>query len=423
MFHEMHDQLGMARGAAGWARRVEEPDQIGEVLAQAWQAMTAGRPRPAYVEIPEDILASEAKEDVACAAPVRPSPPPDALAEATRCLRSAERPLVYAGGGVVSARAGSQLIRLAEALDSPVATTCNGRGAIPDDHPLALGCVRFSREPYGQLWTEADLVLAVGTDLDEFETRRWRLPAPSTLVRIDIDPGQAVRNYTPTVALTGDAAQVLGALADRLPGGRSGQGTRWSSGVKGVRDRLHEQAAGQDGWQLVQAMREALGRDGITTGDAAAVGIWQIRHMLVYEPGTFLFPLGFGTLGFGLPAALGAQAAFPERRVICLCGDGGFLFTAQELATAVQHRLNVVTVVVNDNAFGSIRSLQQRLYGGRVIACDLANPDFVGFAESFGAFGRRVNGVEELPAALFSAFASGKPGVIELPGPIAHPQT
>ena len=422
MFHEMNDQLGMARGAAGWARRVESPDEIAHVLAQAWDAMTAGRPRPAYVEIPENLLASEAAGDVDCAPPARPSPDPAVVAEAARRLERAERPLIYAGGGVDAARAGTHLTRLAETLGSPVAMTCNGRGSIPDDHPLALGCVRFTHRPYRDLWTEADVVLAAGTDLDEFETGRWQLPAPRTLLRVDIDPDQTTRNYSPTVALAGDAGQVLRALADQLPAGRRTGTMPWAAGVAAVRDRVREQVAGQDGRRLVQAMRDALGRGGITTGDAAGVGIWQVLHMPVYEPGTFLFPLGFGTLGFGLPAAIGAQAAFPERRVVCLCGDGGFLFNAQELATAVQHELNVVTIVVNDSGFGSIRSLQRRRYGNRVIAADLVNPDFVRLAESFGAFGRRADGVAELPAALAAAFASGKPGVIELPGPIESPR-
>jgi acetolactate synthase-1/2/3 large subunit len=169
-------------------------------------------------------------------------------------------------------------------------------------------------------------------------------------------------------------------------------------------------------------MASALGRDGITTGDAAGVGLWQLWLQPTYEPHTFLFPLGFGTLGFGLPAALGAQVAHPDRRVICLCGDGGFLFTGQELATAVRHRLNVVTVIVNDNAYGAIRNLQKRLYDGRVIAADLANPDFVRYAEAFGAFGMRTEEIEHLPEALALAFSSGKPALIEVPGPISRPQ-
>jgi acetolactate synthase-1/2/3 large subunit len=151
------------------------------------------------------------------------------------------------------------------------------------------------------------------------------------------------------------------------------------------------------------------------------VGSWQLLHQPVYEPRTFLFPLGFGTLGFGLPAALGAQAAFPERRVICLCGDGGFLFTGQELACAVQHNLNVVTVVVNDHTFGAIRRQQERNYGGRIFAADLVSPDFPCLAGAYGATGLRIETMDELPEALDAAYASGRPALVEVPGPLADP--
>jgi acetolactate synthase-1/2/3 large subunit len=319
------------------------------------------------------------------------------------------------------AGATAALAALAEALGAPVATTCNGKGSLPDDHPLAIGFAVFGPSPLVDLYQRADVVLAVGTDFDEVTTGAWRLPSARGLVQVDIEPAQIGRNYPVDIGLVGDAKAVLWQLVEAVDKPEDSTQKDWAGKVLAVRRRLHEAAAGCDGLQLVEALRSALGRRGITTGDAACVGAWQLLHQPVYEPRSFLFPLGFGTLGFGLPAALGAQAAFPKRRVICLCGDGGLLFTIQELATAVQHDLDVVTVVVNDHAFGAIRRQQEAHYGGRIFAADLVNPDYVRLAEAFGAFGARIGCIDELPAALDAAFASGKPALVEVPGPVAAP--
>ena len=381
--------------------------------------MITGRPRPAYIEIPEDVLTAEGEVEIAPAVrPARRAASPQAIADAASRLREAKRPLVYAGGGAIWSGATVALTHLAEALGAPVATTCNGKGALPDDHPLALGYVNFTSPPFLDLWLRADVVLAVGTDFDEIATDGWKLPSPQRLIQIDVDAAQVGRNYPAEAGLVGHAATVLEQLVSALDKPGSATLSAWADEVTALRHRLRDRAAGHDGLQLVEALSAALGRKGITTGDAACVGIWQLWHQRMYEPRTFLFPLGFGTLGFGLPAALGAQVAHPDRRVICLCGDGGFLFTGQELATAVQHGLNVVTVIVNDHSYGAIRRLQKRYYGGRIIAADLVNPDFVRLAEAFGAFGTRIETMDELPGALDAAFASGKPALIEVPGPI-----
>lgn len=431
MFHEMRDQLGMAAATTTWSRRVMRVSDIPTAINEAWLTMTTNRPRPAYIEIPEDVLAAEGEVEIAPATrPARQAACSQAVAEAAQRLKEAKRLLVYAGGGVIWSGATAALTCLAEALGAPVATTCNGKGALPDDHPLALSYVSFASASFRDVWRQADVILAIGTDFDEVATGGWSLPPPQELIQIDVDASQVGRNYPVAVELVGDATTVLeqivsehrtGAYTPVLGKPEPAAPSIWTDKALSLRRRLRDQAAGQDGWRLVKAMSAALGREGISTGDAACVGVWQLWHQAVYEPRTFFLPLGFGTLGFGLPAALGAQVACPEQRVICLCGDGGFLFTAQELATAVQHGLNVVTIIVNDHAFGAIRRLQERHYGGRVIAADLVNPDFVRLAEAFGAFGARIETMDELPGTLDAAFASGKPGLIEVPGPIEGP--
>ena len=421
-FHEMRDQLGMAAGAAGWSRRVTGVSEIPAAINDAWHAMTGGRPRPAYIEIPEDTLCAAGEVTIAAACVPPPGKADPAAAEgAAQLLARAKRPLFYAGGGVMWSGASAALVALAEKLAAPVAVTCNGKGSLPDDHPLALGYAAFRGAQFRELWLRADVVLAVGTDFDEIATCAWQRPAPAQLIQIDVDAEQIGRNCPVTVGLTGDAAAVLRQLADMVATAESAEREAWARDATAEARSVRCRASGCDGWLLVQALSDALGRDGIAVGDAAQAGIWQLELEPTYTPRSFLLPLGFGTLGFGVPAALGAQAAWPDRRVICLCGDGGFLFTSQELATAVQHRLNAVIVVVNDNAFGAVRNTQQQRYGGRVIASDLVNPDLARYAEAFNAFGARIETLAELPSALDAAFASSKPGVIEVPGPIAPP--
>lgn len=422
-FHEMHDQLGMAVGAAGWGKRVTSVEAIPDIVNAAWRRMTEGRPRPAYFEVPVDVLTATANVDVT-AAP-QPAPreaDPDAILRAVELLKSARRPLVIAGGGAKWHGAHTHLRRLAEKLRAPVMVTCNGKGVMPDDHPLALGFAFPERTPYVELWRAADVLIAVGVAFTEMATADWTIPAPSRLIRIDVDPGQLERTPWPSLNLDGDAAAVLQQLLDGVANMAGRPPGRWCEQAQVLQQGHRKEAAGSDGLTLMTAISQVLGRDGISVGDAASIGVWQLLHVPAYQPGTFALPLGFGTLGFGLPAALGAQSARPDRRVVCLCGDGGFLFHAQELATAVMHKLNVVTVVVNDHAFGSIRRLQERLYDDRVIAAELHNPDLVRFAESFGAVGLRVAHVDEAADALEAAFNSGKPAVIEVPGPIAAPR-
>lgn len=421
-FHEMRDQCRMASGVTGFARRVTAAAEIPEALDAAWHAMTSGRPRPAYIEVPHDVLTAVADVSVPSAA-VAPQieAARDAVARACSVLQTAQRPLIYAGAGALNCERPSLLSRLARTLRAPVITTCNGKGSIPDDNPLAGGYADFALPFFRELWSEADVVLAVGTDFDQVATQDWKLPRPERLVQIDVDVSQIGKALDVDVALTGHASAVLFQLLTQLTPHPRQEHDPWTTRVTTRRREVSDRMETCAGFRLVSAINQALGPTGIATGDAARIGLWQIRYQEVYTPRTFLFPLAFGTLGFGFPAALGAQVAHPDRRVVCLCGDGGFLFTAQELATAVQHRLNVVTVVVNDGAFGSIRRLQERLYDGRVIGADLANPDFVRFAQAFGATGIRVQSVDELPEALGQAFEADAPALIEVPGPIPMP--
>jgi len=410
LLHEIPDQLGVLRSATKWAGRATRPEDIPALVAAAFEAMGSGRPRPAAVEVPFDVLEATAAEPAAAAPRPGSQPPPDpaALDRMAARLLAAERPLIAAGGGVVQSRAGGELRELAERLGAPVLVSMNGRGALPTDHPLA-----FDGLSAGVLFPAADVVLAVGTRFAAGMGKRRRLAPGQALLRIDADPQELRRGVDPELAVAADARVGLAELLARLHGDAPKPG--WD-GLQAVRTEAAERAGSlQPQAAFGAAIRSALPADAVVVNGMTQVGYWGRIGFPVLRPGTFLTAGYQGTLGFELPLALGAQAALPKGRVLTIAGDGGFLFNVGELATAVQHRLNVIAVVFNDGAYGNVRRIQAQRYGGRLIASTLHNPDFVRLAESFGAAGRRAGDPDALRAAIVSALEEDRPVVIEVP--------
>ena len=421
-FHEMPDQKGMFAAAGAWTIRAHGVEQIPPAVNAAWVAMTHGRPRPAYVEIPEDVLNARAAVETSRApdAP-RPGASPTKIAQVLSLLNRAERPIVYAGGGAAGSAAGGELLKFIEAHELPVVSTINGKGVVPEDHRFCAGVLPLNDSVCRNLLAKCDLVLAFGTGFGEVSTDSWRVPFPCRLVHVDIDGSQIGRNVPASIGIAADVRTVLEQLnsADiATPRPESG----WTNEVVGVSLALRESGAGQSGAALARAMRAALPRDSVIVGDAQSWGIWLVRDLPVYGANQMIWPINFGTLGYGIPGALGVKATIPHRAVIATCGDGGFTFYSNELATAVQHGLNIIVILVNNSSLAIIRSLQQRLYGAsRVFSSDLRNPDFVAYAESFGCAGRRVRDLEAIGPALAEALHAQRPTVIEIPFPIDVP--
>jgi acetolactate synthase-1/2/3 large subunit len=304
-----------------------------------------------------------------------------------------------------------------------VLTTFTGKGAIPEDHPLSLGCGPWRRGLIADYLARADLLLVVGARLAQVETQDWTLPLPKTLVHVDIDPTVIGRHYPATARVVGDARRALEQITAALTSSAAhpapspaAEIAQWQAACF-ARARLQ----GDPGFGFMAAVRAVLARDAIVANDAALVNGWTSQHLPSYTPRSVLFPSGFAALGFALPAALGAKIAFPERQVVAVCGDGGFLFTAQELATAVQYGLAVVVLVFNDGSYGSIARLQQAHFGA-AYAADLVNPDFVRLAEAFGAWAARASTPEEAGAALGAALRAGRPALIEAPVRLEPPR-
>ncbi len=426
--HECRDQLACFRPVTKWCARADTVESIPALLRDAFEQSRRDRPRPVAVEIPCDVL--DASGDMAIPAPAtlaRKQPPAAEIARAAELLRSARRPVIWAGGGVLTSEAWNDLQRLAEHLRAPVFTTVLGKDAIAGDHPLAAGCCIL--HSIGREYIDScDAMLAIGTRFTEEETDRWTLRLPQSLIHIDVDPEELGRNYEPTVAIAGDARVSLAAIAARL-GDTADDDVDRASEIVATHDRSREvadlgqrialdlRARAPDGVQLVETLRAMLPRESIVVSDLTVAAYWCRRLLDLYEPRTNVYPWGFCTLGFGLPAALGAKAARPDRPVVLLSGDGGFLFNCQELAVAVQSNLPLTVLIFNDNAYGVLRRQQEVLYG-RTHAAELVNPDFVALARAFGVDARRVASLEELGEAVSEAVTAARTTVIEAVMPI-----
>ncbi|HEY4027102.1 MAG TPA: thiamine pyrophosphate-dependent enzyme, partial [Candidatus Dormibacteraeota bacterium] len=416
VLHEIPHQLDVLRSVTKWAGRAGRPEEVPGVVAEAVRQMRTGRPRPAVVEVPPDVLETAGgASPTAAHLDLDGRPPVDAgrLEQMAGLLHGAERPLIVAGGGVLQSAAWAELAELAERLEAPVLLTPNGKGALSARHRLA-----FESAMAGDLVEGADVILAVGTRFAGPNGFRWRLRPEQRLLRIDADPEELVRDLAPTVAVEADARPALELLGDLLPPRTP---TAWR-GLDELRERGRARVAGLEPQaSFGMALRRALPDDAILVHGMTQVGYWARAGYPVYEPLTFLGSGYQGTLGFELPTGLGAQVARPDRRVVVVVGDGGFLFNVQELATAVQHRIPVTVVVFNDNAYGNVRRMQQQRFGRR-IASDLHNPDFVRLAESFGLRGVRAEGPEGMAGAVRNALDGDEPVLIEVPvGEMADP--
>ena len=391
------------------ARRTRRPLLVAEAIRSA----RSGRQRPVALECAIDTWGQSGP---VAFPPIEPPlvPPVDmaAVERAAGILGKAERPLVVVGGGAIDAA--PEVQRVAEMIEAPVASFRRGRGVLPTTHRLAISFTEGHR-----LWQDADAVLAIGTRL-YWQESNWGVDASLPVVRLDIDPDEPARFRPPACALVGDAATVLRALLAVLP---QHNRPRTAADIGSVRAWFTERLGRlEPQLSFLRSIRAALPDDGIFVEDVTQLGFVSRLALPVTRPRTFLSPGYQDNLGWAYGAALGAQAALPGRKVLAIAGDGGFLYQASELATAVRHRLPVVVVVFDDGAFGNVRRIQAEQYGNRLIGCDLANPDFVAFARSFGAAAFRADTPPALEQALREAFALNSPALVhvkvgEMPSP------
>jgi len=406
--HEIRDQAGIIARLVDFSARIRAPAQAAGLVARALHAMRTGRPGPAVVECAIDVWGRSAL--VPAIAPVLPAPlepiDEDAIRDAAKRLAAAKRPLIVAGGGAQGAAA--EVTQLSQLLQAPVLAYRRGRGVLDSRDPLSV-TLPLGRE----LWSEADVVLGVGTRLFYGYTQ-WGIDPDLAVIRIDADADEPERFAPPAVALIGDAKPILRRLIDALATEhRSSRRAEMEERQAKMRRRL-EKLAPQ--LAFLEAIRTELPEDGIFVDEVTQLGFAARLLLPVYKPRTFLSPGYQDNLGWGYATALGAQHARRDVPVLSITGDGGFLFTSNELATAVHHRIPLSVVVFNDGAFGNVRRTQEEQFGNRVIASDLTNPDFVRYAHSFGAEAERARNPQELRAALKRAFKRRDgPTLIEVP--------
>jgi acetolactate synthase I/II/III large subunit len=407
--HEIRDQAGIIARLVDHAALIRKPEQASRATALAMRAMRSGRPGPAVLQCPIDIWGKSAPVAVREPLPI-PAQQIDAAAirKAAKLLGAAKRPMIVCGGGAQDAA--EEVTALSALLQAPVLGYRRGRGVLDSRNPLSVTL------PLGRdLWGEADVVLAVGTRL-LMQLRQWGVDRDLAIVRIDADPAEHNRLQRPKVALTGDAKPILQNLLAALPahnGKRTSRQAEMQARQAAWRQRLDKLAPQI---AFLEAIRAELPEDGIFVDEVTQVGFAARLAFPVYKPRTFLSPGYQDNLGWGFATALGAQHARPDVPVLAISGDGGFMFTANEMATAMRHGIPLVTVVFNDGAFGNVRRIQQESYGNRLVGSDLANPDFVAFGKSFGAEAARAKNPQELREALRRAFAHREgPTLIEVP--------
>ncbi|MBI3013508.1 MAG: thiamine pyrophosphate-binding protein, partial [Candidatus Tectomicrobia bacterium] len=423
---EVKNHRQMMESVSCWYRRVSAFEEIPGAIQSAFTYLYTSRPGPAVLEIPYDFLTARGECKIP-ALPTRSRVAPDSkqLERAVNLIKSARFPLIFAGGGVVHSGASSQVRELSERLRIPVVTSLQGRGALPEDHPLSLGCTNgvnpFRGSPtkgpfYERFLRKADVLLSVGTQYDQTTSDGWSFPVPPGHIQIDLDPGQIGKNFPVSEGIVGDAAQVLQGILGNLGDVRASVRPELEEEIAAVKREVQVLLRRRSTAELrvLSEIRQVLPREAILSNDMTQITYWAGRYFPVYEPRTFFFPYGSTTLGGGMPAAIGAKVACPDRPVVALCGDGGFLFTCQELATLAQRKLPLVVVVFNDNCYGVLREFQEERYG-RITEVDLVNPDFVKLAEAFGIKGVRVEKLGDLSQALAEALDLGEPVLIEAP--------
>jgi acetolactate synthase I/II/III large subunit len=412
--HEMPDQLATLRTFIKWADRIEYPAGAPTAVSRAFQEMLSGRRGPAALEMPWDVFTQRAETAVATVFDPFPAPEPDRdlIKKAVALVTASKTPMIFVGSGAIHAR--EEILELAEMIDAPVVAFRSGRGIVSNAHELGLTIAAAYK-----LWPQTDLMIGIGTRMElPASSFRWPFrPQGLKSIRIDIDPVE-MRRLTVDVAVVSDAK----AGARELLAAVGKAGYRKTSGRRAaIREAsaaaLQEIQRVQPQMAYLNILREVLPHNAIVTDELSQVGFASWYGFPVYEPRTFITSGYQGTLGSGFPTALGAKIAHPDRPVIAITGDGGFMFGVQELSTAVQFNIGVVTLVFNNNAYGNVRRDQLQRFDGRVVASDLVNPDFVKLAESFGVAASRVTSPDHFRPALEKALAHGGPYLVAIEVP------
>ena len=408
VLHEVNDQMDAIAGVTKWRRRVLDIGDVPGAVRAAVRQLKTGRPRPVHIEIPPDVLEDEA--EVALLPPAesdRAAAPEPAIARAVDMLLAAQRPVIYAGGGAVLSNAHEALVAIAEHLQAGIATTAEGKGVVTDASDLSLGAALWPKNPLRRHLDAADLIRVVGSRVAQAAFQPGQ-----QVIQVDIDPDEIGRNHGLTFGVVGDARLTLERMLERL------RGTAARPSRKAEREALRAEIAALDVQEpnasITRSLRAAVPEDAIVIAGMTQIGYYSRPFWPVYRPRTYLTSSYSGNLGFEYPTALGAKVACPDRAVIAICGDGGFMYNAQEMSTAAKYGINVVAVVFNDEAFGNVSRDLDEAWGGSFSA-ELRNPDFMKLADAYGVADLRAERPTDVGDLVRKALALDRPALVEIP--------
>jgi acetolactate synthase-1/2/3 large subunit len=415
--HQHLDIVTLFRPVTKWNTSLPISDIIPEAFRKAFKLAQSEKPGATHIEIPEDVARMETDTQPLLVQRLHPGgAAPGQIEKAARILSEATYPIVLAGNGVVRGHASEALVRFAEKLNLPVATTFMAKGVIPDTHPLALGAIGLQTPDYvNHAFAEADVVIATGYDIVEYAPRSWNPKRDKKIVHVDMAPAEVDAAYIVNVGVVGDITASLDALTETAKPHSKVHGTPFH---QMLHDEL-EQGRNDSSFPLkpqriLADLRSALADDDIVISDVGAHKLWLARLFPCLQPNTCIISNGFAAMGMAVPGAVAAKLVHPNRRVVAVTGDGGFLMNSQELETAVRLETPFVVLVFNDRSYGLIRWKQMQQFG-RPAFVDFNNPDFMKYAESFGAIGLRIGSADELALALRTALNSNKLTIIDCP--------
>lgn len=420
--HQYLETLSMFKSVTKWNAEITRLQIIPEAVRKAFKVAQTEKPGPTHLELPEDVGAEEVRaaeygEPLRVQLPFTPEPLGGQVKRAVQIIAGARRPVILAGNGVIRGGAHEAVRRLARALNIPVAHTFMGKGIVPDSDPMSLYTIGLQARDYpARAFEQADVVIAVGYDFVEYAPCFWNPARDKRIVHVDVSPAEVDAHYIVEVGVLGDVALSL----EQIGGSLSRFDAQWASRCRqAVVTGFEQEFTGPPAWPLrpqhvIRELRAALSTDDIVICDVGAHKLWMARMFPCEAPNTCIISNGLAAMGIGLPGAIAAKLLFPQRRVVAVTGDGGFLMNAQELETAVRLNLPLVILVWRDDGYGVIRWKQQLRFG-RTSSVDFGNPDLVAFAKSFGAAGYQVGASSELKSILADALNCGRPAVIDCP--------
>jgi acetolactate synthase-1/2/3 large subunit len=417
--HQYIDVLAMFRPVTKWSAEVVTPRILPETVRKAFKTAQTEKPGATHLELPEDVAAEQVDDatvPLRVQSPHTPEPLATKVKHAIEIIGAARKPVLLAGNGVIRAGASEALRRFARALQIPVAHTFMAKGIMPDSDPLSLYTLGLQLRDYSaRVFAQADVVIAIGYDFVEYAPGLWNPNRDKRIIHIDVSPAEVDAHYIVDGGVLGDLSLSL----DQIRGGLTSFDGRWAQQARAlIHDSFAREFDQPVSWpmlpqHLIRELRAALSRpDDLVVCDVGAHKLWMARMFPCEAPNTCIISNGFAAMGIGLPGAIAAKLLYPERRVVAVTGDGGFLMNSQELETAVRLRLPLVILIWRDNGYGVIR-WKQMLKFGRPSAVDFGNPDFAAFAQSFGATGFRVSEPRELAGVLTKALACGGPAVVD----------